>query len=440
MSQTSRVVSMCLVGLLLMLDGCIPNSFRIDSADSLHHRILYPPGAEHNHEKLVLYVETPALLCQKALPTLKSNPITLSTAYWHAVGSRVVRIELPRDAKKVIIPPPAACLNRAVRPAPDECPQDYIVDEILSAIQKDAEWNQCVARNARTQLIADVSEVLPHRASESGALREERTYQHPPVGVTSLNTEVVRLMPGAIVCANRDYTLVYGNPTAWASSEACSRLLEAPDASGRVVLSRTDEERMFPLARHSYGQVEAKIYEARSWQAVRGTLAALMPSGAFLYVYYSGNGNHNVQNPDDARWESREYDSVRAYPKGMVEPTIHLTPILVAHSEPLVLEGDTVPSLEALCKADSDQQVPIERRCFTFPDLASIDVLRPFSVDGHTHYAPSGTLTTDIPEIAWSRHHSAKRLFRGRIVPMAFDITKTWNAVPLAAGDQFGGR
>jgi hypothetical protein len=441
MSHTSRAVLLCLVGAVLVLGGCVPNSFRIlKSADNIHDPILLPPGAVISQNKLDLHVETQTLetrtwRCQYALPSLTSDPITLSNPYWHAAGSRVIRIEIEVEgyAERLTLLPPSACLNRAVRsqPAGSACPQDYIVDKFLSTIENDADWRKCVARDARTQLIADVSEVLPHRASESGALREERTYAHPPEGVRA---EVIRLLPGAVVCVSRDHTLVYTNEKAWSSSQACSRLLEAPDASGRVVLSRTDNEDMFPLARDFYGTNQDKIYEAHSWLAVRGMLAALMPRGAFLYVYYSGQ--HSV--PSAGEWEANPSNSRRMYRRGG-DPgrPIPLTPILVAQSQPLKLTGSEVPDLNTLCKGSGD----FERKvCFAFSDFATIDVMRPYSVNGLVQYAPSGTLTTDVPEIKLSWPHVATRVFRGRRVLIDFDVTKAGNAIPLAADDQFGGR
>jgi len=436
MSHTSRAVLLGLVCAGLVFAGCVPNSFRIASADNLHDRILFPPGAVRTHEKLDLHVETQIMQCKGSLPTRKSGPITVSNPYWHAVGSRVLRIEVANYATEMTIPPPAHCLNRTVRPAPhpNKCPQDHIVDNVWSIIQDNTDWSKCVGRNARTQLLADVSNVLPHRASEAGTLREERTYAHPPARVDGLSAEVIRLLPGAIVCVNRDHTLVYSNEKAWMSSHACSHLLDAPDASGRVILSRTDTEDMFPLA-SEYKTEEAKIYEVHSWVTVRGMLVAMMPRGAFLYVYYSGLGTAN--KPELGTWEYHPEASMRKYPKGADPGTpIPLTPILIAHSQPLKLTKSDLPNLEELCKGSGDDR----KRCFAFPDFATIDVLRPYSVNGLIHYAPSGTLTTDIPEIVSSRHPLATRVFHGRTVPMDFDVQKAENAVPLAAGDQFGGR
>ncbi len=439
MFHTSRAVLLCLVGAVLVLGGCVPNSFRINAADNLDDRILFPPGAVRSDKKLDLYVETQTLLCQKWLPTLTSDTITVTNPYLFAIGSRVVRIEVANYSTKMTIPPPAACLNRTVRsqPAGSVCPQDYIVNEFLSAVRKDPDWSKCVAWDTLPGLVADVTEVLPHRVRESGALREERTYAHPPHdGVNTLNAEVIRLLPGAIVCVSRDHTLVYTNEKAWSSSQACSRLLEAPDAGGRVVLSRTDTTRMFPQAQSFYGRNEAKIYEANSWLAVRGMIAAQMPRGAFLYVYYSGSDLESI--PSSAYWEADSGYSPRKYRKGADPGTpIPLTPILIAHSQPLKLAGSDNPDLTTLCSGSGDFE---KKSCFAFPDFTTIDVLRPYSVNDLVQYAPSGTLTSDIPEIKLSRSPVATRVFRGRRVLMDFDVTKADNAIPLASGDSFGGR
>lgn len=459
MFHSSRVARCCLLGAALVLNGCAiaPNSFRIKSADTLHERILLPPGAVDSGQTLDLYVETNALQCQTALPTRTSKSVTVSNPYWPAVGSRVIRIKAARDALlgESLLPPPAACLNRSVRPAPVPCPQDWIVDKFWSAIEEDDDWRKCFPKDALRKLAADVSQVLPHRASESGALRDERTYAREPgpaqrvralaasspPAIPPLDTEFVSLLTGALVCVNREHQLVDPSSTSsatWVSSEnSCARLLDAPRGHGRVVLSRTDTEYTFPVAREFYEKDEAKIYEARSWLAVRGALATLMPGGAFLYLYYSGK--HNVPKTGD--WESDASGSLRSYPRRdgePIKPPIPISPILLVHSQPLKLTPSDLPDLEALCTPNTVENDRVERRCFAFLDFASVDVLRPFSVDGLVHYAPSGTLTTDVPEIAASQRPSSTRIFRGRRVPMDFDVTNARNAVPLAAGDEFG--
>lgn len=460
-SGASRVGILCLISAALGLSGCIKakNSFRINSAATLHDRILFPPGAEISHGKLDLYVETHTLRCKKALPTRTSDWVTISNPYWSAAGSRVLRIEVAGNALPgALTPPPAQCLNVAVRPASEPCPQNLIVDQLWSAIEKDEDWGKCFLKDPLTkrQLTADVSQVLPHRASESGALREERTYARAPesaprvgalaassprAAAAALDAEVVSLLPGAELCVNREHTLADGSATAWvASAQSCAHLLDAPEGGGRVVLSRTDTEYTFPNAWDFYSTAEAKIYEARSWLAIRGALAALMHGGAFLYLYYSGNGKHNIPTDEVKLWEDKEHGSLRVYPSVPIETPIRISPILVAHSEPLVLGPSMVPDLNALCMPDRVNGKLIQRRCFAFRDFSSIDVLRPFSVDGRVHFAPSGTLTTDIPEITVSRRPVATRVFRGRRVPMDFDVSNAQNAVPLAAGDQFGGR
>lgn len=440
MFDASSIALPCLLGAALVLGGCAiaPNSFRIESAENLHDRMLVPPGTVISEDKLTLHVQTQNLQCQKALPT-RHGWVTVSNPYWHEVGSRVVRIEVDRSLPfgELTLPPPAACLNVAVRPA-DPCLQDWIVHNVWRVIETETDWKKCLSD--MTKFVADVAQVLPHRVSESGALREERTYARMPERAwrsAPLDAEVISLLPGATVCVNRDHTLSTPNPMTWVSSgQSCARLLEASEGRGSVVLSRTDTEYTFPIAREFYAKDEAVIYEARSWLAVRGALATLMPQGAFLYLYYSGK--HNV--PEEGHWASNESGSLRFYPNGKIEPPIPISPILIAHSQPLVLTRAAVVDLLALCVADKVDGKRVERRCFAFRDFASIDVLRPFSVDGRIHYAPSGTLTTDIPEIAASRRPVATRVFRGRTVPMDFDVSNARNAVPLAAGDQFGGQ
>lgn len=459
-----RILFWYLVGGVLVLGGCVypPNSFRIEPYEQLRNRILFPPGAAISHDKLDLLVETPALRCQQILPVHTSGPVTVSYPYWPALGLRVLRVEIARNESSIQLTdlPPADCLNVTVRPALNQCSKDLIRDQVWRAIKKDPDWLGCLdpgfnsekgeawEKAVQIQLAADISQVLPHRASESGALRDERTYARtleqsgqlfasPPTG-KPLDTEFVSLRPGVNVCVDRDHTIGKNNSLLWVSSaQSCIHLLEASAERKSVVLSRTDTEYTFPFARNFYGIDEAKIYEARSWLAVRGMLATLMPQGAFLYLYYSNR--HDP--PREDHWESRENDSLRVYPgDGVVEGPLAISPILIAHSQPLDLKASGVPDLSTLCQANMVNESRVERRCFAFRDFASIDVLQPFSVNGRIQYAPSGTLTTDIPEIAASRRPVATRVFRGRTVPMDFDVANPQSAVPLAAGDLFGER
>ncbi len=454
MFYASRLVLFCLLCASIVLGGCAnaPNSFRIKSAETLHDRILFPPGSILGEKKLDLYVETHALQCQEGLPNrVIDDKVAVSNPYWPAIEKRVLHIEVPTKAlvNGLALPPPATCLNMAVRPAPDTCLQDWIVGQVRSAIKDDADWGRCFAMDAFSEFASDVSQVLPLRASESGAPREERTYvrkPHPMAPVESLPplaappaAEVVNLLPGAIVCVNSERQLIPKDAGAWvATAETCAHLLDAPKGHGTVVLSRTDTENTFPQAHSFFGTSGARIYEARSWLAVRGALTASMPDGAYLYLYYSGK--HDV--PNEANWESPEDGSWRYYPKIASLSTkipIGISPILVAQSEPLVLDPANLPDLTTLCRTNKpDDKALVQKRCFAIRDFASIDVLRPFMVDGHVHYAPSGTLTTDIPELSGSRRHFARRGFRSRMVPIDFDISDPRNAVPLAAGDQFG--
>lgn len=58
MFHASRVALLCLLGTALLSGGCAvaPNSFRIEGAESIHDRFLFPPGTALNYEKLYLHV------------------------------------------------------------------------------------------------------------------------------------------------------------------------------------------------------------------------------------------------------------------------------------------------------------------------------------------------------------------------------------------------
>lgn len=379
------------------------------------------------------------------MPTRTGGPVTVSNPYWSAAGARVVRIEIARAAlPELTLPPPARCLNASVRPAPEKCPQDTIVKNVEAVIANDEAWKRCLP-NGAPGFADDVVQVLPHRAGESGALRTERTYTRglatPAMAGPSrmratapaLDVEFVSLLPGATVCMNKDHSVGAGDWPWISSAQSCVRLLDSFKGSGSVVLSRTDTENTFPLAYQVYEKDQSVVFDARSWLAVRGALAALMPQGAFLYVYYSGEANA----PDEDLWESGENGSVRWYPITSPKSILPLSPVLVAHSEPLRLTSSSAPDLDVLCRSGGVPKVV--RRCFAFRDFASIDVLRPYVVNGQVDYAPSGTLTSDVPGLDASRGVHATRVFRGRRVSMAFDVLNPRNAVPLAADDQLKG-
>lgn len=434
MHIAARLALMCLLGFAGLLAGCasIPYSFRIEPADAIDQRILLPPGAEYQGGDLLLHVERDSPQCQRRLPTVETKDIAVSNVYWSSTRSYFLKIAIPKDsAHRLDLLPPARCLNTSVREDVD-CPQSTIAKKVVKAIEGNSAWTQCIPKDG-ADLAADIVQVLPHRASVSGALREERTYSGPPAAESA---EIVQLLPGASVCVNRDYLLVQGSPTAWVTSRQCTELLNAPDAEGRVVLSRTDSDRTFPYAGELYKSA-GKVHEARSWLAVRAALALDMPRGAFMYLYYSGYGKHNMppDTPEDSPWSMDQ--SGRTYPTGDVTPPVPLTPILLAHTKRLKLEGSTPPSLAELCRGSGDKD---KKHCFAFPDFSFVDVLRSFSVDGRVQFAPTGTLTSDVPEIRLSRSRAATRLFRGRPVPILFNVTEQHNAIPLAAGDRFGGQ
>ena len=449
MFYVSCVRSPCLLGAVLLLGGCAvaPNSFRIDAAQSIRDSVLYPPGTSLTYEKLDLHIERTNSECQSALPTRTSGHVTVSNPYWPAVDARVVRIEIARAGlSQVVLPPPASCLKTSVRPAPQACAQDWIVKSVEAAIAKDTAWEKCLP-SGTPGFAEDVVETLPHRASESGALRLERTYTRPLVPPTSqsraagvaaatFDVEFVSLLPGATVCVNKDQTLGTGAAPWVSSAQSCVGLLQGAKGQGSVVLSRTDTENTFPLARQAYDMDEAVVFDARSWLAVRGAVAALMPHGAFLYVYYPGEATNTA--PDgSAHWEYDKSTGVRRYKIDNTKSILPLSPILVAHSQPLQLTASGAPHLDALCHTGGNPKVI--RLCFDFRDFAAIDVLHPYVVNGRAVYAPSGTLTTDVPGIAAVPGARAMRVFRGRSVPLAFDWSNPRNAIPLAANDQFKG-
>lgn len=417
-----------------LLAGCagVPYSFRIEPADAIEERILLPPGAEYQADGLVLHMERDTPQCQRWLPTVDTKDIAVSNLYWHQTGSYFLKIAIPKEfARPLDLLPAARCLNTSVR-ADVDCPQSTIAKKVVKAIEGNSAWSQCIPKDG-ADFAAEIAQVLPHRASVSGSLREERTYAGPPAAESA---EIVQLLPGARVCVNRDYLLVQGSPTAWVTSRQCTELLNAPDAEGRVVLSRTDTDRTFPYAYDLY-KSDGKVHEARSWLAVRAALALDMPRGAFMYVYYSGYGKHNIPPAtlEDSPWSKDQ--AGRTYPTGDVTPPIPLTPILLAHTKRLKLAGTKPPSLAELCQGSGDKD---KKRCFAFPDFTFVDVLRSFSVDGRVQFAPSGTLTSDVPEIRLSSSRAATRIFRGRAVPILFDVTEQHSAIPLAAGDRFGGQ
>ncbi|MBT2298482.1 hypothetical protein [Pseudomonas fluorescens] len=438
-----------LLGATVAIGGCAfaPNSFRITNAKSTQERIIYPPGAVVRDEKLNLYVETRSLECRKALPTRTSGSVTVSTPYWFDAGLRVLHIEvLSSDLSKIMLTPPARCLNVTVRRAAEQCPQDWIAGEVLSAIEKDEDWGKCIKKDTRLELAAEISEVLPHPADYSGAPREERTYarspdpsvpeEDKPSAVSLLPAEIVSLHPGTSVCLNTVHLLVGNDPGTWISTpQSCVRLLEGTDGYGRASVARTDTEYTFPNADFFDDQGKATLFEARSWLAIRSVLTTLMPGGAYLYLYYSGKNDVSGK----VNWQSSANGSPRVYvPTGEDAKTtpIQVSPILIVQSQPLKLTTRGLPTLANLCQ----RKGKIEKRCFAFPDFSSIDVLQPFLVDGQLHYEPTGTLTSDIPEISVERHPVATRLFRGRRVAMEFDVSNSSTAVPLQAGDQFGER
>ncbi|VXC65656.1 hypothetical protein [Pseudomonas sp. 9Ag] len=431
-----RISLLHLLGIIALLAGCanVPYSFRIEPAEELIDRVILPPGAEFRADSLVLHVERDSPQCQRPLPIKKTAHITVSNLYWPRTSSYLLKITVPQNAaRRHNLLPPAQCLNTSVRAAPNNvsCPQFIVEEKVAEAISGDSAWMQCVP--ADSDFATDILQVLPHSASGSGALREELTYAY---SAPANAVEVVQLLPGARVCVNRDYSLVPGSPTAWATSHLCTELLNALDAKGRVVLSRTDTGHTFPYASDLYKD-DGKVHEARSWLAVRAALALDMPHGAFMYVYYSGYGMHNKPpaTQEESPWSLEQ--AGRIYPTGEVTPPVPLTPILLAHTKRLKLEGSEPPTLEALCQGSDDKD---KKHCFAFPDFSFVDVLRPFSVDGRVLFAPSGTLTSDVPEIRLLFPANATRIFRGRAVPIAFDVTKQQNAIPIAAGDRFGGQ
>lgn len=436
MYYAMRVSLLHLLGAIVLLAGCanVPYSFRIEPAEALKDRIILPPGAEFWGNHLVLHIERDSPQCQRPLSTKKTADVTVSNLYWPRTGSYVLKITISQNAaRRLDLLPPAQCLNTSIRSAPNDvsCPQLFVEKKVSEAISGNSAWMKCIPKDS--DFAADILQVLPHRASVSGALREEFTYAH---SAPENAVEIVQLLPGARVCVNRDYSLVPGSPTAWATSHLCTELLNALDANGRVVLSRTDTDRTFPYASDLYKD-DGKVHEARSWLAVRAALALDMPHGAFMYVYYSGYGTHNKPpaTQEESPWSVDQ--AGRIYPTGYVTPPVPLTPILLAHTKRLRLEGSEPPSLEALCQGSGDED---KKHCFAFPDFAFVDVLRQFSVDGRVLFAPSGTLTSDVPEIQLSCPAHATRIFRGRAVPIAFDVTKPQNAIPIAAGDRFGGQ
>lgn len=437
MHFAARLVLMCLLGIAGLLAGCtsIPYSFRIEPAAALEERILLPPGAEYRDGDLVLHVERDSQHCQRRLPTVETKEITVSNVYWPKTRSYFLKISIPKDsAPHRTFLPAARCLNTSVRGDAD-CPQSTIAKKVVSALGGNSAWMQCIPSDAE-DLAAEILHVLPHRASGSGALSEERTYAPPP---SPESVEVIQLLPGATVCVNRDYFIVPNYPTAWVSSRPCTELLNAPGGGGKVVLSRTDTDRTFPYASELF-KSDGKVHEARSWLAVRAALALNMPGGAYMYAYYSGgSGMHNKPPPSQGPNPWSEDMVGRSYPakETVVTPPIPLTPILLVRTKRLELKGSEPPSLDDLCMGSGDED---KRHCFAFPDFASIDVLRSFSVAGRVHFAPSGTLTSDVPEIRLSRSHTATRIFRGRAAPILFDVSEQHNAIPLAAGDRFGGQ
>lgn len=456
MFRASHIALLSLVGAGLLLGGCTaPNSFRIDGPAG--QRFLLPPGTALSFRdggRIVLHVERAIEACQAPLFTRTKDHVTVSNPYWSAVGARVIRIDMAQDPLPKI--PPARCLNRSVRPGlkSEQCPQDTIVKDVKAAIENDAEWQRCLPKDEQG-FADDVAQVLPHRASQSGALLGERTYSRPleaanlrSAAESVLDVEFVSLLPGATVCVNQDHTLGSGSSPWVSSAQSCVRLLDGSNGPDSVVLSRTDTENTFPKARDFYGIDEAAVFDARSWLAVRGALATLMPKGAFLYVYYSGNATKNVPKSSTV-WEEKDGERRYQIPSGEFNSILPLSPVLVAHSSPLGLDADHAPDLSVLCKSGPPVQVdgrpPIKdnanvvRRCFSFRDFASIDVLRPYVLDGRVDYAPSGTLTSDVAGLAAQRGAHVTRVFRGRKVPLDFDVLNPRDAVPLAADDQIKG-
>ncbi len=431
------------IGGTLFLTGCCamaPYSFRLDSAETLNNRIIYPPGAVKNADgQYDIFVETDVLTCRDLLPKVSDEDgiITFSNPYWPAIGSRVVRLQIKNGAegKGLKLPLTARCSNVDLRhpsQATDgiECAQDWLASRFWQTVEHNENWKACLKGRAEAEpkFLEDLAQVLPNNAANSGAILEERTF-YP----NDETLEFVKLPPESVVCIRRDHLIRQDNAAnrdLWVSApDMCQPFLYSEGYPGATVLSRTDRKEMFPFASEWFQKQEGAISEVRSWLPVRGVLSMLMKEGAFLYVYYPPKPNilphKDNWGPDEAN-DSRPF---RVYPSSTVESPRWISPVLVVQKKALKLENS--PSIEELCNPKD------QGRCFAFRDVNSIDVFFQLLVDGRAVQVTSGSLTTDVPEVMAATEIKGLRRFRHRMVPLEFDFRSHDSAIPLSRGDQF---